>query len=82
MMLIITNIMFLDIIHWSSCLYLKHRPVYFPKHSVSETGFCLRLQAKPTQLGPIDKASLSPYNVLDKDKMMDNVQKRTIVTNF
>jgi hypothetical protein len=28
-------------------------------HRVSETGFCLRLQVKPTQLGPIDGAS--PY---------------------
>jgi hypothetical protein len=26
---------------------------------VSETGFCLRLQVEPTQLGPIDRAS--PY---------------------
>jgi hypothetical protein len=42
--------MFLDIIH---------RPVYFQEHNVSETGFCLRLQVKPTQLGPIDRAS--PY---------------------
>jgi hypothetical protein len=25
---------------------------YFSKHNVSETGFCLRLQVKPTQLGP------------------------------
>jgi hypothetical protein len=39
--------MFLDIIH---------RPVYSAKHDVSETGFCLRLQVKPTQLGPIDGA--------------------------
>jgi hypothetical protein len=30
----------------SSCLYLKH--------SVLETGFCLRLQVEPTKLGPID----------------------------
>jgi hypothetical protein len=37
----------------------KKRPVYFSKHNVSETGFCLRLQAKPIQLGPIDTAS--PY---------------------
>jgi hypothetical protein len=36
----------------SSCLY-------FSKHNVSETGFCLRLHVKPTQLGPIDGAS--PY---------------------
>jgi hypothetical protein len=45
-----TNIIFFDIIH---------RPVYDSKHDVSETGFCLRLQAKPTHLGPIDTAS--PY---------------------
>jgi hypothetical protein len=30
----------------------KHRPV-------SETGFCLRLQGKPAQLGPVDRGS--PY---------------------
>jgi hypothetical protein len=35
-----------------------HRPVIYLKRNVSETGFCLRLQAKPTQLGPIDRASL------------------------
>jgi hypothetical protein len=31
----------------------KNGPVYFSKHNVSETGFCLRLQVKPTELGPI-----------------------------
>jgi hypothetical protein len=36
----------------------KNRPVYFSKQ-VSQIGFCLRLQVKPTQLGPIDRAS--PY---------------------
>jgi hypothetical protein len=41
--------MFLDIIH---------RPAYISKHDVSETGFYLRLQVKPTQFGPIDRASL------------------------
>jgi short-subunit dehydrogenase involved in D-alanine esterification of teichoic acids len=50
--------MFLDIIH-RPVIYLKHRPVYISKHNVSETGFCLRLQVKATQLGPIDMAS--PY---------------------
>jgi hypothetical protein len=35
----------------SSCFYLKH--------NVSDTGFCLRLQVKPTPLGSIDRAS--PY---------------------
>jgi hypothetical protein len=31
----------------------------FKTHNVSETGFCLHLQVKPTQLGPIDRASPS-----------------------
>jgi hypothetical protein len=52
-----TNIMFLDI---SIVLSLfKNSPVYFSKYNVSATGFYLRLQVKPTQLGPIDRAS--PY---------------------
>jgi hypothetical protein len=38
------------------------RPAFYLKHNVSETGFCLRLQVKPTQLGPIDTASLSTYH--------------------
>jgi hypothetical protein len=43
--------MFLDIIH---------RLVHLLKnHNVSETGFSLRPQVKPTQLDPIDRAS--PY---------------------
>jgi hypothetical protein len=37
----------------------KIRPVYFSKHNISETGFCLRLQVKPTEWGPIDRSS--PY---------------------
>jgi hypothetical protein len=43
----------------SSYLYLKRRPVYFSKYNVLETGFYLRLRVRPTQLGPIDRAS--PY---------------------
>jgi hypothetical protein len=43
----------------SSRLYLKFRSVYLSKHSVSETGFCLRLQVRPTQLGPIDIVPIS-----------------------
>jgi hypothetical protein len=39
--------------------YIKYRPVYISKYNDSDTGSCLRLQVKPTQLGPIDKAS--PY---------------------
>jgi hypothetical protein len=58
--------MFLDIIH---------RLVHFLKnHNVSETEFCLRLQVKPTQLDPIDRARPSP----EMDKTMDNVQKHNI----
>jgi hypothetical protein len=51
---------------------------------------CLRLQVRLTQLGPYDRAS--PYlrcvlkekqdDVSDKDKTMDNVQKRNICVNF
>jgi hypothetical protein len=51
-----TNIMFLDIIHRPDFIW-NQRPVYFSKHNVSETGFCVCLQIKPTQLGPIDRAS-------------------------
>jgi hypothetical protein len=41
-------------------MYLsKNRPVYFSNHNVLETAFCLCFQVKPTQLGPIDRAS--PY---------------------
>jgi hypothetical protein len=36
-----------------------HRLVFIEKHNISETGFCLRLQVKPTKLGPID--TVSPY---------------------
>jgi hypothetical protein len=35
-----------------------HRPVFYLKHDVSETGFCLRLLVEPPQLGPIDRANL------------------------
>jgi hypothetical protein len=49
--------MFLDIIY---------RLVHFLKnHNVSETGFCLRPQVKPTQLDPIDRASPCTYNKED-----------------
>jgi hypothetical protein len=36
------------------------RPVFYLKHDVLETGFCLRLQVEPTQLGLRDRASLYP----------------------
>jgi hypothetical protein len=34
-------------------LDIIHHPVFDLKHDVSKTGFCLRLQAGPTQLSPI-----------------------------
>jgi hypothetical protein len=76
-----TNIIFLDIIH---------HPVFI-QNNVSVTGFCLRLQEKPSQLGPIDRAS--PYQVLpedgdkiqspkrcvlNKNRTMANVQKHNV----
>jgi hypothetical protein len=39
-------------------LDIIHRPVFYLEHNVSETGFCLLLQAEPTYLGPIDGAGL------------------------
>jgi hypothetical protein len=35
-----------------------HRPDFYLKHNVSETGFCLHLQVEDTQLGPEDRANL------------------------
>jgi hypothetical protein len=33
---------------------IVHRLVFYLKHEVSETGFCLRLQEESTKLGPIE----------------------------
>jgi hypothetical protein len=55
-----TIITFLDIIH-RLVFCVKCRPICISKHNVSETGFYLRPQVKPTTLlGPLDRAS--PYN--------------------
>jgi hypothetical protein len=35
----------------------KNTVLFIFQNNVSETGFYLRLQVKPTQLGPIDRAS-------------------------
>jgi hypothetical protein len=43
-------------------LEIIHRPVFYLKHDVSETGFCLSLQVNTTQLGSIDTASLCLRN--------------------
>jgi hypothetical protein len=39
-------------------LDIIHRPVFYLKLNVSETGICLRLQVESTQFSPIDRASL------------------------
>jgi hypothetical protein len=64
--------MFLDIIHRPVFIW-KHRPVYISKHNVSETGFCLRFQVKPTQLSPIDRAS--PYLLKVKPTQLGSVDR-------
>jgi urease beta subunit len=46
------NIVFLDVIR---------RPDYISKHNVSETGFRLRLQVKPTQAQSIELVPISGY---------------------
>jgi hypothetical protein len=39
-----------------------HRPVFYLKHSPSDTGFRLRLQVEPTQLEPTDRFDLLLLN--------------------
>jgi hypothetical protein len=72
--------MFLDIIH---------RLVHFlNNHNVSETGFYIRPQVKPTQLDPIDRAS--PYNIIlvmtgglsFRSKEIQNIAKNFFFFNF
>jgi hypothetical protein len=45
--------------YWETITILDfiHRPVFYLKYLVSETGFCLRLQVK-SHFGRIDRASL------------------------
>jgi hypothetical protein len=64
------------------CLYLKQHPVYISKH-ILETGFCLRLQAKLTQLGPIDRAGpyVQKHNICTNERIMSRNQKYNICTN-
>jgi hypothetical protein len=38
-------------------------PVFYLKYDVSKAGFCLRLQVKPTQVGPIVRASLGRHRL-------------------
>jgi hypothetical protein len=53
-----TTITILDIIH---------RPVFYLKHDVSDTEFCLHLQVEPNKMGPIEKASLSLWTARDHE---------------
>jgi hypothetical protein len=39
-------------------LNIIHRPVFYVKYGVSETGFCLCLQVEPIDLRPIERATL------------------------
>jgi hypothetical protein len=57
------TIIFIDPWRWyititSTILEFIHRPVFYFKHTASETGFRLRIQLEPTQLGQIEIASL------------------------
>jgi hypothetical protein len=63
--------MFFDILHRPGYIQ-KHHPLYFLKHNVSETESSLRnvVFGKYKQDG-----------ILDKDKIMNNVQKHHVFTN-
>jgi hypothetical protein len=55
-------------------LDIIHHPVLYRKHGISETGFSLRLQEEPTQVGPLERASLClrlmTENVKNRDSHM------------
>jgi hypothetical protein len=53
----------------SSYFYLKHRHVYISKHIVSEAEFNLRLQVKPSQLGPIYIVPISGHLYQHQDRV-------------
>jgi hypothetical protein len=42
----------------TTILNIIQHPVFYSKHNFSDIRFCLRLQVEPTQLGPINRASL------------------------
>jgi hypothetical protein len=46
--------------YYNYFLNIVHIHVFYSKHHISETGFCIHLQVEPTQLSPIDRAILSP----------------------
>jgi hypothetical protein len=38
-------------------LEISHYSVFYLKHNISVTGFCLRIQVEPTQLDTVDRTS-------------------------
>jgi hypothetical protein len=45
---------------WTLSIFLS---LFYTIYNVSETGFCLRLQVEPTQLGQIDRARFYLWNL-------------------
>jgi hypothetical protein len=54
-----------------------HHPVYYLKHVVSGTGFCLHLKVEPTWLGPMDRARLS-LDTSSNTNMVYNTVEHTL----
>jgi hypothetical protein len=52
----------------ATILGIMHRPVFYLKLYVSETGFCLRLQVGPTHLGQLDITILC-FRTVDGDRI-------------
>jgi hypothetical protein len=42
----------------TTILDIVYRPIFYVKHDVSKTGFCLHPQVEPTKMGRIERASL------------------------
>jgi hypothetical protein len=71
------------------CFWALSISMFFLKHNVLETGFCLHLLVKPIPLGPTeevfpedgDRIQSLKYCVLNKNRMMDNVQKHNVCIN-
>jgi hypothetical protein len=55
----------------------NHRPVFYLKHVVSETGFCIRLQVEPTQFVPVDIVSVSGHE--NGDRISSPSPKRRVL---
>jgi hypothetical protein len=71
--------MFLDIIHRP--VLTKNAVLFISQKNVSEIGYCLRLQVKHTQLGPIDRDSpyLRKVVLFNKTKTVDTSRNVTVI---